>query len=301
MSDALRHNAYVYDSTDEYVERSVAFLREGLEAGEGAIVANTRPGLAAMREALGTDAARVTFVDVSAAYTRPARTLASYHAVYVNELRSVGSLRAVADVQLGPEPGEWDEWVGYEAVFNRAFEHLPAWVMCSYDANGLPDRMLEGVWQTHTEVLTDDRLTDSDRFESPAELLRGITGSLEPLPGLRSIPAGRTLESFREELARALVAEGVPEAKALDMLLAGTEIVDNAVRYGGGVEDVRVGRDRGRFVCEVVDRGSGFDDPTAGYLPPRGGIARGLWVARQLTWRIEFFHSSQGFTARTWL
>ena len=81
MSDALRHNAYVYDSTDEYVERSVAFLREGLEAGEGAIVANTRPGLAAMREALGTDAARVTFVDVSAAYTRPARTLASYHAV----------------------------------------------------------------------------------------------------------------------------------------------------------------------------------------------------------------------------
>ena len=102
MSDALRHNAYVYDSTEEYVERSVAFLREGLEAGEGAVVANTRPGLAAMREALGTDAARVTFVDVSAAYTRPARTLASYHAVYVNELRSVGSLRAVADVQLGP-------------------------------------------------------------------------------------------------------------------------------------------------------------------------------------------------------
>jgi hypothetical protein len=101
MSDALRHNAHVYDSTDQYVERSVAFLREGLEAGEGAIVANTRSGLAAMREALGADAARVTFVDVSAAYTRPARTLASYHAVYVNELRS--GLRAsagVGDVQL---------------------------------------------------------------------------------------------------------------------------------------------------------------------------------------------------------
>ncbi len=79
------------------------------------------------------------------------------------------------------------------------------------------------------------------------------------------------LWSFREELARALVAEGVPEAKALDMLLAGTEIVDNAVRFGGGVEDVRVGRDRGRFVCEVVDRGSGFDDPTAGYLRLEAG------------------------------
>lgn len=33
----LRHNAFVYQSQDEYVARSVAFLREGLEAGEGAI------------------------------------------------------------------------------------------------------------------------------------------------------------------------------------------------------------------------------------------------------------------------
>src|SRR4249919_1713136 len=134
---ALRHNALVYQSNDEYLARAVPFLKAGIEAGEGAVVAHTKPGLAMMREALGPEAARVTFVDVSAAYTRPARTLASYHAVYVNELRSVGSLRAVADVQLGPEPGEWDEWVGYEAVFNQAFEHLPAWVMCSYDANGL--------------------------------------------------------------------------------------------------------------------------------------------------------------------
>src|SRR6185437_11507443 len=92
MSDALRHNAYVYDSTEEYIERSVAFLREGLGAGDGAVVANTRPGLAAMREALGIDAARVTFVDVSAAYTRPARTLAAYYKVYVEQLRKTPTL-----------------------------------------------------------------------------------------------------------------------------------------------------------------------------------------------------------------
>jgi hypothetical protein len=88
---ALRHNAFVYESPEEYVERSVAFLREGLEAGEGGIVAHTRPGLAAMREALGADAARVRFVNVETAYTRPARTLAAYHRVYVDELRDVGS------------------------------------------------------------------------------------------------------------------------------------------------------------------------------------------------------------------
>jgi hypothetical protein len=54
---------------------------------------------------------------------------------------------------------------------------------------------------------------------------------------------------------------------------------------------VRLRRAKGRFVCEIIDRGGGFDDPTAGYLAPRAGLGTGLWVARQLTWDIEFFRS----------
>ena len=34
----LRHNAFVYSSTDDYVSRAVGFVRDGLAAGEGAIV-----------------------------------------------------------------------------------------------------------------------------------------------------------------------------------------------------------------------------------------------------------------------
>lgn len=297
----LRHNAFVYQSQDEYVARSVAFLREGLEAGEGAIVANTRPGLAVMHEALGSDAAQVTFVDVSSAYTRPARTLAAYHQVFAAQLQETASLRAVADVQFGPDPGEWDLWVGFEAVLNRSFGHLPAWVWCTYNANGLPDPMLEGVWRTHPEVLADNTWNKSAHYQDPNRLLRRITPEPAPLSGLRSITFGRDPEEFRERLARELVAEGVTEAKALDMLVAATEFFTNAIHHGGGVEEVRVGRAEGRFVCEVVDRGSGFDDPGAGYLAPREGVGRGLWVARQLTWRIEFFDSPQGFTSRIWL
>jgi anti-sigma regulatory factor (Ser/Thr protein kinase) len=298
---ALRHNAFVYQSQDEYVARSVAFLREGLQAGEGAIVANTRPRLAVMHEALGSDAAQVTFVDVSSAYTRPARTLAAYHKVFAEQLHQTASLRAVADVQFGPDPGEWDLWVGFEAVLNRSFGHLPAWVWCTYNASGLPDPMLEGVWRTHPEVLADNTWNRSAQYEDPNRLLRRITPEPAPLSGLRPIAFGRAPEEFRERLARELVAESVTEAKALDMLVAATEIFTNAIHHGGGVEEVRVGRAEGRFVCEIVDRGGGFDDPGAGYLAPREGVGRGLWVARQLTWRIEFFDSPQGFTTRIWL
>src|SRR5919107_3727379 len=97
--DALRHHAFVYESDDEYVARSVAFLTEGLEGGEACIVANTRDGLATMREALGPDASRVAFVDSGAIYTRPARAIATYYGAFLHELRSAPSVRAVAGLQ----------------------------------------------------------------------------------------------------------------------------------------------------------------------------------------------------------
>lgn len=297
----MRHSALVYESQEDYVSRAVGFLREGLAVGEGAVVGNTRSGLAKVREALGPDAARVTFIDVAAAYTRPARTFAAYHNVYRDELRKAASVRVISDVQYGPEPAEWETWMGYEALMNRAFAHLPTWAMCTYNANGLPDRLLEAVWRTHPEVGAGNTWHQSDHFEDPADLLRQIAPAPEPLDELRSIRFGREPEALREAVARELVAERVTEAKALDMLLAVTEVARNAADHGGGVKAVRIGRAGGRFVCEIVDQGLGFDDPTAGYLPPREGIGRGLWVARQLTWRIEFFQSSLGFTARIWL
>jgi anti-sigma regulatory factor (Ser/Thr protein kinase) len=297
---ALRHNALVYGSEEEYVARSVAFLKDGLEAGDGAIVGNTRDGLAIMRDALGPDAGRVAYFDVSSTYTRPARAVAAYYGTFLEQLRRAPSVRAVATMQLGPTPGDWEEWAGYEAITNLAYSHLPVWVLCAYDANGLPDPILEDVWRTHPEVLS-DRWQASDHFEDPRQLVRKVTREPEPLPELRSFSAGDVLEVFREQLARELVAENVPEAKALDMLVAGTEIAANAIRHGAGIEEVRLGRAEGRFVCEVVDRGRGFDDPVAGYLAPRDGTGTGLWVARQLTWRVESFDSPRGFTVRIWL
>jgi hypothetical protein len=111
--------------------------------------------------------------------------------------------------------------------------------------------------------------TTSGRYEDPDQLLRRITPIPEPLSDLRSIAFGRDLEEFRERLARELVAEKVSEAKALEMLLAATEIAANAIEHGGGEEEVRVGRAEGRFVCEIIDHGKGFDDPAVGYLAPR--------------------------------
>jgi anti-sigma regulatory factor (Ser/Thr protein kinase) len=296
----LRHSAFVYEEADEYLERSIAFLRDGLDAGEACMVGHSRDWLAIMRDALGPDAERVTFVDLGPIYTRPARAVAAYYGAFLDQLRTAPSVRAVAEFQYGPAQGDWDEWASYEAITNVAYSHLPVWVVCTYNANGLPDQVIDDVWSTHAEMLTDGWV-ESDHFEDPREVVRRLTPEPEPLPDLRSSSAVDDLELFRERLARELVAEGVPQVKALDMLVAGTEVAANAVWHGGGIEEVRVGRADGRFVCEIVDRGGGFDDPVAGYMAPRGPTGTGLWVARQLTWRVEAFHSPRGFTVRIWL
>ncbi|MCU1428486.1 MAG: sensor histidine kinase [Actinomycetia bacterium] len=294
---ALRHDAFVYETRDEYVDRTIAFLMEGLDAGEAAIVGDSREGLAEMREAFGDDAEQVVFCDLGSTYTRPARTLAAYYGLFLGQLRKAPSVRAVAEMQLGPTPADWDEWTRYEAITNVSYSHLPVWIVCTYNATGLPDPVREGVWQTHAGKLADG-WQESREFEDPREVVRNLTPAPNSFPELRAFSVENDVESFRELLARELVAEKVPDAKVLDMLVAGTEIATNALRHGGGIAQVRVGRAEGRFVCEVVDRGSGFDDPLAGYLAPRAGTASGLWVARQLAWRVEFFGAPEGFTAR---
>ena len=294
--DALRHNAFVYDTEDEYVEVAVRFLLDGLDAGQGGVVAHTRDGVGMMRDALGRASDAVTFVDVSGAYTRPAKTLASYHQVYAEGLTRFRSLRAVADVQFGDDPREWGLWTGYEAVFNRSFAHLPVWVLCSYDAAAIPEEVLDGVWRTHPEVVTGGRWRDSSAYD-----LRAVPftdGDPSGLVQVQPIDADGDLELLRDRLVRSLLAQGLPEPKLLDTMLASTELLANAFAYGRGVKALRTGRVGDRYACEVVDNGPGFTDPFVGYLAPHPGRGAGLWLARQLAWDLEFFFSADGFTAR---
>jgi anti-sigma regulatory factor (Ser/Thr protein kinase) len=296
----LRHHAFVYESDDEYVARSVGFLKDGLQSGDACLVGNTRDGNAMMREALGEDADRVTFYDVGSLYTRPARSLAIYNRTFLEQLQAAPSVRAVANGQFGPTPHEWNEWATYEALTNLAYPDLPVWVVCAYDANRTPQPALDAVLQTHPEVLGGDWRA-SEHYEDPREIVRRLTPEPQHLSELRSWSTGDDLERFRERIAHELLSENVPARAAVHTLVASTEIASNALAHGGGIEEVRTGSADGRFVCEVIDRGSGFEDPAAGYIAPRPGRGSGLWVARQLTWRLEAFKSTGGFTVRLWV
>jgi anti-sigma regulatory factor (Ser/Thr protein kinase) len=103
-------------------------------------------------------------------------------------------------------------------------------------------------------------------------------------------------------LAEMSAAE-IPEPEAGKMTLAAGEVLANAHRYGGGVRTLRIGRVGERFVCEISDHGPGLDDPVAGYVPPGSDRASGagLWVARQVTRRLDMLSTERGLTTRLWV
>jgi anti-sigma regulatory factor (Ser/Thr protein kinase) len=298
----LRHDAFVYDSDAGFVERMTPFVIDALDAGEAAVAVTTPGNCALLREALGASAERVSFVHSDDWYQRPITTIAGYdRTLRTHEQAGAPAVRVIGEVSFGSTPRELREWTAYEALLNHAFADRAAWIMCPYDARRLPDEVLEHAWHSHAGVLTDD-WNDSPHYDDSDAFARAALPEPEPVEGLIDVPFEVEPQAFRTSLRRYLEYARVPQERADALLSAAGEILANAARHAEGVRSVRIGLVDDRFVCEITDAGPGFDDQLAGYLPPsEHAAASGLWVARQLTWRLELLPAADGLTVRLWV
>ncbi|MFL5842032.1 MAG: anti-sigma factor RsbA family regulatory protein [Thermoleophilaceae bacterium] len=299
----LRHEALVYDSDGEMVGVVAPYLEAGLAAGEPTVAVLTRINWAILREALGPEAGKVSYTDCDSFYTRPIAAIAAYDATLRGHAAAGNPpVRVVGELPWGPTEREWREWTGYEALLNASLSHHDASVLCTYDARNLPDRLVDAALRTHPRTNDGDHHANH-RYEPPEDVLRSLAMPPVEIDAPPALEITDDVAVFREQLGAALATAGSPERRALDMLLAGTEIFTNACRHGGGPTSLSAGITGGWFVCEVSDDGPGFDDPLAGYLPPgrTPGLGSGLWVARQLVSRLELIQRDPGLTARLWL
>ena len=304
MADApgLLHDALVYDSDEQLVERVAPFLREGLEEGP-TIAALTRGHWSLLREELGSEADGIAFIDCNDFYIRPVDVVAAYDAT-IGNLLAAGATRArvTAEIPFQPTWYAWSEWISYEAIVNRALADLPAHIVCLYGSETVPEDVIEAVWRTHPHVESNAPGGHPD-YHDPRDVVAAYTAEPRPTLDLRTLaPTGDPAE-FRELLAAELRAARAPRARVMDMLVAANEVFENARRHGGGATRMRAGLVDGWFVCEIQDRGSGLDDPIAGFSPPRPNQGRGtgLWVARRLVRRLELLDNAPGLTVRLWL
>jgi anti-sigma regulatory factor (Ser/Thr protein kinase) len=302
-SDAIHHDLLVYDSDEQYAEQLVPFVEAGLDQGEAVVAVPGRATEPLLRDALGAASDRVTFHFCEDWYTRPEAALAGYDAAVRTFLRDGATgVRVAGEVPFCSSQHEWDAWVRYEAILNRAFADRPVSMMCTYDSRVVPEHMVDAARQTHPRLVSGGRQENLD-YHDPAEVLRRLVAEPEPVPELHDVPLDGDAHAVRGVLLRELREAGLAPDQAEAMILATSEVVVNAKRHGDGVRTLRVGAGAGTFACEVSDAGNGFDDPLAGYVPPGSPASNGegLWVARQLTRRLDLVPSPEGgLTVRLW-
>jgi anti-sigma regulatory factor (Ser/Thr protein kinase) len=299
----MQHDLFAYADDDELARRITPFLRAGVADGSHAIMVLEPKKSELLGDALGSAAEKVEVIDCSSHYSRPEAALADYDATLRRLTREgVGSVRLFGELPLLDAEADYGPWIAYEAILNRAFSHHPVWITCGYDTRVVAEGVMEDIRRAHPRVLG-AALQPAAEYVEPADLVRAHAPEAPSPPRLEHLEYEGDTLSFRRGLRRRMSELNVPQDDADAMLVAGGEVLVNAERHGGGARELRCGCVDGQFVLEVSDRGAGVADPLAGYLPPTtaGERGAGLWVARQLTRRLELLSDGGGMTVRLWI
>ena len=296
------HEALCYDSDEHLLAVTVPFLLDGAAACEPALVSFGPRNAALLRAALPADAG-VTFLTGDDVYARPAAAIQSYRRLLAGHVAAgAGQIRIVGELPPAALGATWDWWARYESAINHAYDGFPLWSMCAYDTRVTPGPVLADVARTHPRVaLPGDRHVRSEPYTEPEVfLLEDRAAVADPLQ--HADPAGDFIDPSPTQARR--VIRGLPpgclSARDLEgLVLAVSETVTNAHKYGREPVRMRFWTAADRVVVTVHDRGAGPKDPFAGLLPiGEGPGGRGLWITYQFCSHVTMERGPGGFTVR---
>lgn len=294
----FRHEALIYSDSDEFLAATLAFLREGLEAGEPALVAVSRANTALLEGELGRDAAAVRFADMESLGRNPARII-PFWLDFVDEHGALPARGVSEPVWPGRGADEVDECRRHESLINLAFAPSAAWsLLCPYDARGVDDEVLESVSRSHSVVAHDGVSEPSADFEAALDCYAGdLPRGPAPVAGFEF---GRTeLAEVRRRVEESAEAVGIFPLDVAALVVAASELAANSVAHGGGYGTLRIWTEPGRLLIEIQDGGK-IEEPLAGRVRPlttqQGG--RGLWMANQLCDLVQIRSGEDGTAVR---
>jgi anti-sigma regulatory factor (Ser/Thr protein kinase) len=305
--DRFEHEALFYRGDEEFLGALVPFVREGLAAEEAVVVAEPRPRLDLLREALGDDAASVEFLDMADIGANPARIIGVWATALETHTAAGRRLRGVGEPAFpGRRAVELLECQLHELLLNHAFDDGPGWrLLCPYDVDGLPHSVSQGALLTHplhstgTGRLSSEHYAAGGHLEAFAVPLPAPAGSVfRGMYGAGDVPA------TRRTVAQYARSCGLPEERVEVLELAASELATNSIRHGGGSGSLAMWLEPGAVIVEFSDAGR-LLDPLTGRLTPsleqEGG--RGLYLVNQLCDLVAVRSSDDGTTVRvtTWV
>jgi anti-sigma regulatory factor (Ser/Thr protein kinase) len=293
----LRHQAFLYDSPAQLVDGVAAFVEDGLEQGEPAMIALPEPALSRVHSRLGSGDRALRLYDMHELGRNPARIISAI-ADFI-ECHPGRRTRMVGEpVWPGRAGREATEAARHDALINLAFAGAGITILCPY-ALSLETDILSCAHVTHPELLRNGSRSASETYayERVAAL------DTDPLPappdGAVSMAAAADLGALRRWLRPHLDAAGLDAARRDDLTVAVNEAAGNALRHGSGPAGISVWDEEDRVICDIADGGR-IDDPLAGRRrPPAESVSgRGLWLANQLCDLTQLRSGSGGTVLR---
>src|SRR5580704_10921203 len=91
------------------------------------------------------------------------------------------------------------------------------------------------------------------------------------------------LSAVREFVRRCAREAGLAEARAIDLVLAVSEVAANTLRHAKSAGTLEIWHDSDEIVCQIKDKGT-ITDPLAGQLRPGSDASggHGLWIVNQV-------------------
>src|SRR4029079_11634191 len=107
------------------------------------------------------------------------------------------------------------------------------------------------------------------------------------------------LGAIRAVVHRYAIQAGLTEARAIDLVLAVSEVAANTVKHAKSPGSLKIWYDAREIVCQIHDEGV-ITDPRAGHRQPsldaQGG--HGLWIVNQVCDKVEMLSDESGTTIR---
>lgn len=305
MTATFHHEALFYAGDDEFVDGSRAFLEDGLERDEPALVMVGRRKLELLKRALGPRASDVQFADMEVVGRNPARIIPAWGRFVADQARlgAGRGMRGIGEpIWAGRDAAELSECQLHESLINLAFMAADSFrLVCPYDTDTLPQDVLEEACRSHP-IVSNGGLGGEPSAAYPG-IERVASAFRDPLPpppadADEMVVGLRSLHDARELVRRHALAAGLAE-RADDFVLAVNEVLSNSIHHAQDDGLLRVWEEPAGLVCEVRDSGHilhpliGREEPAEGQV---GG--HGMWLVNLVCDLVQIRSSAAGSTVR---
>ncbi|MFF8871065.1 anti-sigma factor RsbA family regulatory protein [Streptomyces massasporeus] len=302
--DPFAHPALFYRDEQEYLDGTLPFVRDGLDAGEPVAVAVPGKNLDLIRDALGDAAEAVRLLDMREAGRNPGRIIPGVLRAFADTQPADRRVRIIGEpIWAGRSDTEYPACAQHEALINAAFQGRAVTIMCPYDVVRLPEHMVADAYATHPAVIHPGTRTarDNDAY-APEDVVSRYNEPLAPVQDALTFSfVSDSLSHARHVAVGEGARLGLTGVKLDDLALATAELTTNSVVHGGGSGVLRVWAEDGYVVCEVRDEGQ-LADILAGRRPvpreQRGG--RGVLLVNLIADLVRVHRSDTGTTVRCW-